>query len=739
MKDIYHNFAALVFIVVFNAVALAQQPTLSFDPAAGALSSYSSSDVQNPVLSAGVCDPPETATDNGSQFFSLSGTNNLWGGAHSLIKRGLPNCKVSASGTGNVQIEKNGSSAIYVQWWCHSIAQYDCYDPDCPWFARDTSSLNAKVVIRIGGLPNGAPVTVGYDWKHFSSIANEPEAVDEDNAEVANATLNLFNRTGFGQGLNLAGPTKFAQLRTGDSLQTFNTVAGDSLVIDISALTLAYVFPPPYTPQNPREDDASADFFGFVNVYVSATGSPLPVPVASCPPSSLSFSVDIGGDRELSDPSTDGNEVLDPGDLFMQNSTTALPFFNDSILFSLDPSPNSISAAGTCTPGPLQQWQSVLNFDLDGADRIDYSLLSNLLSYGIGKPSIPYYQTDCIYSPQFAVVSYDEDRGINFSSAVNCNVPSSFTPLDTVMLKGTINGNDEVMYATLSNILGTANFSGIAVPFMNENDLAAVLSPSPASIIDVSANDDVDALDFFSDPAVCGIQYFSVDHEAHYLHKGDTLRSGFIYQYISPDSIQAVIHPLLHLGLSNEVDIDAFEFAWVYDSAAQRKGLALVFSVSVNDPFNPTNYSAGLDPGALYASFLNGTYFELSPALYPGNIDAMTFVCEPLLPPGSVFVTPVTTGFENTQEEIATSVFPNPNNGYFYLDFTMPEKGSVQLNLLTLSGEIAWFSTPNEYSSGKQLVSIPTLQLSSGLYVVELKISSENAKAVIRKKVTVVK
>lgn len=728
-----------VLILNFCYRATAQQPKLVLDTTTSSVSSYSHSEVQNPVLQGIDCDPPAEVIDNGRPFFTSKLSGNIWGGAHTLIKRGLPNCKVSSSGTGNILIKNNGSSSIYLQWWCHSIGQYDCYDPDCPWYARDTSSVDARVVIRIEGLPAGTPVTVGFDWKHFSSIANRPEAITEDNAEVNNTFLDLFGRAGFGSAMNMNGPIKFAQNATGDSLKIFNAVAGDSLVIEVRGRTLAYIFPPPYTPLNPREDDASADFFGFVNIYVSAQGSPLPVPTVNCPDNNLHFSVDIGGDIELSDPKPDGNELLDPGDLYAQGATTPAPSFNDSVIFKTDPAPSVALPAGTCFPGPLQQWQHVLNFDLDGVDQIDFNFSVSHLNYGLMSASIPEYQTDCIFSPQYALISYDEDRGVNFSSAANCNVPSSFDLMDTVLLKGTTSDKDEVIYVSLSNQPGSVKYTGTAFPYTDEAGLAPVLSPSPKNSSDIGVNDDVDALDYISNTA-CNILYFSVDHEAHYIHNGDTLRPGIIYQLISYGTIQPVIHPILHLGLSSDrVDIDAFEFAWLYDSAQARNGLALVFSVSANDPFDATDYTGGLDPGALYASFLDGTYFEMTPLIKPGNIDGLTFICKPQTPPGSVFIKPVITGYESPQQDFTFNLFPNPNKGGFNLEFMLNEKSRIQVNIIDISGRIVWCNTPVEMNRGTQQIQITDLQLGSGLYLAELKMLTGEKQNVLRKKFAVIK
>jgi hypothetical protein len=72
-----------------------------------------------------------------------------------------------------------------------------------------------------------------------------------------------------------------------------------------------------------------------------------------------------------------------------------------------------------------------------------------------------------------------------------------------------------------------------------------------------------------------------------------------------------VIQPDIHLGLTVEVDIDAFELAWLPDESGNLY-LALLFSVDEDDPRTETeDESGGYDPATIYASFLDGSHFEL--------------------------------------------------------------------------------------------------------------------------------
>jgi hypothetical protein len=727
------------FLLISESVA---QARLDFVTGNSPINSFSFSEVQSPVTDP-PCPPAENISSNGIPFTPGFVPNKIWGGAHTLIKRGRPNCKVSASGTGNVSIEGAGSNSVKVQWWCHSIGQYDCYDPDCAWFATDTSSVNATVQLQIAGVTPGVPVSVTYYWIHFSSAACRSEAVSEDYAEIQNASLNLFGQMGFGAGMNLSvNNLRFAQLRTGDTTVTYTAFNGDTLNIDVTALTAAHIEPPAYLPPLEREDDASADFFGYVIIVVNAPGSPVvSIPTQQCPNSEMYYSVDIGGDTELSDPTVDGNEILDPGDLYAASATAPVPFFNDSVIFNADPNPSVGNPAGTCNPVPASH--EVINFDLDGADRIDYDLFSNSSNYGAGKPSIAAFNSDCVYTPEYMLLSYDEDRGIHFSSVIFCDVPSVIghtTATDSTFVKGTISGNDEILAGNLTNISGTPQYYGSIMPFMDEQSFSALIAPSPLSLFPPDVNDDVDALDRIEDVSLCDYQYFSVDHEAHYIHGVDTLRPGFIYQYTGSGTIQAVIHPVLHLGLPNEIDIDAFEFAFVYDSSQQRNGLALVFSVAAADPLG-FDYSGGLDPGALYGSFLNGSYFELLPPPVTGNIDALTFFCGPISGFGATYIPPVViVGMdEEEMNDINLQLYPNPNSGSFNIEFSLKEKAQVNIAVMDMNGKSVWANNNLNLPAGSRKITVPMNEVSNGLYFVEMQITSGNNVNTIRRKISVMR
>jgi hypothetical protein len=140
------------------------------------------------------------------------------------------------------------------------------------------------------------------------------------------------------------------------------------------------------------------------------------------------------------------------------------------------------------------------------------------------------------------------------------------------------------------------------------------------------------------DSLACTFNYFSVDNEATYIDaNGVALAPNSIYLQTPPNSHVKVIDGAIHLGLNDLDDLNAFEFAWLPYPSTGQNVLALVFSV---DPIG----SSDLSDNKLYASFLDGTSFELTNALdsilfsffgpndYTGRIDALSFSREPILP-----------------------------------------------------------------------------------------------------------
>ena len=124
----------------------------------------------------------------------------------------------------------------------------------------------------------------------------------------------------------------------------------------------------------------------------------------------------------------------------------------------------------------------------------------------------------------------------------------------------------------------------------------------------------------------CPIWYFSSDHEAFF----GSPDPGGIYEVLPGGSVQVIDE--VHLGISEDADIDAFEFAWLPDSSGAGLLLAVLFSVDEDDPCTAGDESGGLDPKMIYASTLTGTSVPLLQTPLDDDVDALTLWCQVLEP-----------------------------------------------------------------------------------------------------------
>jgi hypothetical protein len=343
----------------------------------------------------------------------------------------------------------------------------------------------------------------------------------------------------------------------------------------------------------------------------------------------FAFSLDIGSDSELSDPNNDGDEGFDPGDAYRSDApggSIVLPsgegadgtHRDDEELLGSDPIPDAGSSSpgevpvGTCPrPGRPTCYRDY--FDLDGYDVVNLQITA-LREAGY-RP--PYLKDDleadygewgwlnCIHEVRYLAVSFDDDAARGWAPAVSSRVPvESPSPLGK-----TYGGSAE-----MDEIVGINLVTGTAAPYeldkvfgiANETDVHIDLMPNPDS--DESEDDDVDALDMLYAEPECDVFLYSADSEAKQGPGGSILLPGAIYQ---EGLIDPIIRPWRHLGLTREVDIDAFEMAWLATETGDL-ALGLVFSVDEDDP--RTGYrdeTGGLDPSAIYASFLNRSYYEI--------------------------------------------------------------------------------------------------------------------------------
>ncbi len=360
----------------------------------------------------------------------------------------------------------------------------------------------------------------------------------------------------------------------------------------------------------------------------------------------IEFSVDIGGDTELSDPTPDGNEGFDPGDVYVWIGPPVTPpivpggrdgFKDDVTLFTFgfDPFPDppdllgttgAIPGLGGCPIGGGCEGCYGDYFDLDGHDQLDVSLI------GVIDPAAPLFgpipQTDllsiCIYEPRFMAISYDDDLAPGWDVG---DVPVT-VPSPAGLTYGTTLGFDEVLSVGLAPGFPPLGFGPI-VPFADEVGVHLSLAPNPGAIPgDESEDDDVDSLDFVDSIGAngsCPIWFFSPDHEAHF-----GLDPGSIYERIGIGSVKVIDE--IHLGISPDTDIDAFEFTWLPDPGTPVPVFAVLFSVDEDDPCTPGDESGGLDPKMVYASFLTGFSFPLTTVPFDDDVDAISLWCQLIEP-----------------------------------------------------------------------------------------------------------
>jgi hypothetical protein len=499
------------------------------------------------------------------------------------------------------------------------------------WYkCRVTDTLEFELRLAIDGGPPGFPVIVDYEWDHFGGIGGAHEGASED-CVFTRASLNvdadgnvLMNRFNFGSGVGGI----FGWNKRINQPGVFNRFIGDTLVItgrfEIDVNTNV---PSPFPAQT--LDDQSATQWGQIRISMGT-------PIISTPPDGLTagawleFSVDIGGDCEMSDPTPDGNEVFDPGDSYVWQGPP-LPIggadgiTNDEILFGPDLPPVAPDGPPPLTGAPVGSGLfypdvAPLYFDLDGEDYLNFNL--NDLGYGPGDPPIGRFNTPCIFETNNLFVSFDDDFPSLYTD------PGGSAPLNSpsanLATHGQITSGDEVVGLSVFSALLPATVY-FRYPYLTEEQLHISLAPDPLPFSDL--DDDADALEIRDNQ--CDVWYFSVDHEAAF----GGLDPGVIYMKVGGGpggGFIGVIDPVLHLGLRAGVDIDAFEFVWIYDQASGGDALALLYSVDEDDSYTPVNESGGRNPALLYASYLNGTSFQFLDTPLEDDIDALTAWPTPL-------------------------------------------------------------------------------------------------------------
>ncbi len=134
----------------------------------------------------------------------------------------------------------------------------------------------------------------------------------------------------------------------------------------------------------------------------------------------LEFSLDIGSDKELSDPQADLDEAFDPGDVYAWPGAPVLypgvnGFKDDGArIFGTDPPPfpplpDTPVPIGVGLPPTYSYYGNW--FDLDGHDQLDLNLKQYIPwdDMPLVEP-IPKFASNCIHDARYLLISYEDDQ-----------------------------------------------------------------------------------------------------------------------------------------------------------------------------------------------------------------------------------------------------------------------------------------------------------------------------------------
>lgn len=656
-------------------------------------------------------------------------TAGLWGNDYAadcfrhVVERGnVPKPHEVSCYVGNrIRVNGDNSKTVTIR-WKNTGAAYARTDGHNASIHTDQ---DFSIEMAVGGLPVGTAVTVWWRYDIFAggSTSHEDTNLNEDPISVKNA-MTINGVPAFANQFDFASPGGVPGWNEWLGVSGSLTVqVGANFTFDASSI-IDLVLAEPAAPDNGLfpKDQCDGIFRGEIVFSLEPIAPPTPHTGVGMLPL---FSVDIGSDAELSDPRFNGNERLDPGDLYAASPVSpspATPFngFRDdySIFGAQDPPPTPLTPGPTAPIGsgvPIDQLQ-VLFFDLDGSDLLATSLAT--LAYGPGLASVPFFADPCLHEAEYLYVSFDDDQPDNYASQP-ASVPFvDFSPLQNTVYSDLSAQNEvqEFHFDAFPPAAGT--FMGATY---SETDLHTALWPNPQG--NNAADDDVDALDMVPfDSATlttpCSSWYFSADHEATSQYSSSSMaifiNPATIYE-ATPNGPLAVVTSLHH-GLPQGTDMGDFEFVWLWDHQVNRYGLALLFSVKADDPATPDDESGGLDPATLYYSFLNGTHHAYSASPLADHIDALAVW------PHSLNGTLVSARPSPARQSDLVQVSPNPSASTFRL---VPRESTRALTytLIDISGRtIMRLTSSEEVAFGESL--------EAGLYL--LHVSGKDASQVLK-------
>lgn len=600
-------------------------------------------------------------------------------------KYSIPQSVTSAQAFSYAKINGDISSTLSLAWNLEARTYTNSLDG---YFASATNETSFNVNFQVQGIPDGTPVTVYYKYSIFGAGLTEHEDVGEDPVLVINSfSLNGNDETG--TDFNFNDPPGLSGWNNRvDVTGQINTTAGTPISINVSADLSALIDGPgkPYG-WNATQDQSVGTFWGEIEFRLSGPYIPGSGNVLSN--GQMLFSLDIGSDAELSDPTLENDEVFDPGDAYAMGGPL-LPLggtdglIDDTFWFVSDPNPNTPDGPPASTGAPTGSNFNPLTvqtqyFDMDGLDNLDTDFRT--LIYGPGNASIAPFPDACIHDTRFVFLSFDDDDSLHYvSPPLAESVPvNSLSPLGASIF-GTTGGKDEVIEVDFSATVPAIQL--FSFPIYDESMVHPNMIPNPDAANQL--DDDVDALDFTPSPTACPYIYFSVDHEATYIDPniGNPLDPGSVYMALSGGVLE-IVNPVTHLGLLPGVDVDAFEFVWLYDVGPNRMGLALLFSVDDNDPLTPADESGTLDPATLYYSFLNGWSAPFCLTPMADDVDGISTWTNSLNGTSSGG----TTGYLNAVPQTAAlTVYPNPFQSATEISYFINQTSRVVIEIFDATG-----------------------------------------------------
>jgi hypothetical protein len=532
-------------------------------------------------------------------------------------------CPTIADGLCRMTINGIGTPWVVIQWVVHSGAYHGC--PDVFYDGNAMADFMADVLLDIVGVPPGTLVSVNYAFEMSSLNDRVHEGLAEDLTNVDMTRLRIQGAEQIGGALDIPDPAAPDRLRRRGAGFFFINAPGPVNVFTQSD-TDAQVQDPPFVN---FIDQSQARVIGWLVLCVNGSqvlNTP-PPPPPGFPPNPYNswggeFSIDIGSDAELSDPTANGNELFDPGDAYPIGGLPLPPGGANGVrndyeplgsggwITNPDPPPPPTVPAPVCSlAGPFPDV-----FDLDALDTLDFSLAALIPPAVPLAAPIPQFDSNAVWRTEHLLLSFDDDGPVDYAF---CDTPeTSLSPI--LMEYGQAANDDEIMTAEVDAVhLPGATL--VELGLMDERRVHTDLAPDPPGP-SFDADDDVDALDIAWTAGYNPIWIFSADHEAP---SSVLLVAGHIYETVPGGGYVQAVDATIHLGLAPGTDIDAVELLFAPDPNTNDPVLTLVFSVADDDPFTLIDESGGLSPNKLYGSFMTGFSFDFVMDDYLDDIDAI--------------------------------------------------------------------------------------------------------------------